>query len=131
MNLRQVLAIASLLGAVATSAACGADSKGHWCGILDMGVSGDESFCPEADAPERCEEIRDELIDHIVECGEGAGVSYTEDQLDDIADQLACDDARALRPTEDDCREAIPEEPCGDNGVPALPDACEGVVVSW
>lgn len=117
--------------AVLALGACGADTKGQWCGVLDMGYSGEESFCPEADAPERCEEIRDTLIDHIVDCGAGVGVSYTEEQLDDIAAQLDCDEARALRPEEDECRDAIPDEPCGDNGVPELPEACQGVVVSW
>lgn len=110
---------------------CGADSKGQWCGILDMGYSGEESFCPEADAPERCEDLRDTLIDHIIDCGEGVGVSYTDEQLDDIAAQLDCEEARALRPAEDECKDAIPDEPCGDNGVPELPASCQGVVVSW
>jgi hypothetical protein len=119
------------LALIGMLASCAADSKGTWCGILDMGYSGDEQYCPEADAPERCEEIRDLLIDHIEECGEGAGVTFTPEQLDEIASQLDCEEARALRATEEDCRDAIPEEPCGDNGVPELPDACEGVILDW
>lgn len=131
MTLRKTVMSTGLLVALLAFVGCGADAKGQWCGLLDMGVSDGQSFCPEADAPERCEELREELIDHIVECGERVGVSYTDDQLDEVAAQLDCESARALRPTEDDCREAIPDEPCGDNGVPELPDACEGVVLSW
>ena len=131
MLLAKTLLGSSLVAAVVALDGCGADAKGQWCGLLDMGVSGDESYCPEADAPERCEEFRYLLIEHIVDCGEGVGVSYSEEQLDDVAAQLDCEEARALRATEDDCREAIPDEPCGASGVPELPDACDGVVLNW
>jgi hypothetical protein len=122
--------IVSALSILLTSA-CAADSNGEWCGFLDQGFDDDKSYCPDPDAPEKCEEIRDELLDKIDACAQASGLELTEQQLEDAGDELDCESAKAIRDEEADCKDDLDSADCNDTGLFDLPESCKGVVLTW
>ena len=131
--MKPLLATALSFTLASLLAGCGADSKGAWCGWLDMGFDGnsDDSYCPDPDAPDTCEQIRDDLLDKVDTCALDAGVELTEAQLEEAGDALDCENAKAISKEEDSCNSDLDDAECEADGTFELPDSCRGVIMSW
>ncbi len=110
---------------------CASDSKGEWCSFLDQGFDDGESYCPDPDAPEACEDISDQVVEKADTCAQGVGLELTDEQRDDVADALDCDSAKAIGLDEEDCKDDLDDAPCNEDGLFDLPESCKGVVKTW
>ncbi len=107
------------------------DVKGDTCTADDLfeAENGDR-YCRDADAPDECEAVVNEMIDAFVTCGDGA---FTEDQL---RLQLAqdgvtwdCDLAVATSLDLDTCHEQLADPECED-GVAVISEECQGSILA-
>lgn len=101
--------------------ACATDVKGESCGFLDAFVTEDgETYCPDENAPEDCEGLKDAAVVWFVGCG------ISEAEAEQAADNaFACENAVASSPDFDECIDTLENEPCE---ALALPDVCKGAV---
>lgn len=131
--MKPMLTTTLLLAVASCVAGCGADSKGAWCSWFDMGFDGssNDSYCPDPDAPETCEQIRDDLLDKVDSCAQGAGIELTDEQLDEAGEALDCENAKAISRDEERCNSDLDDAACAADGTFELPDACRGVIMSW
>lgn len=130
----RLLCCCSVLFLVALGAACGNDSKGNSCGVLDMYVSSDDdTYCPDPDAPEQCEALFDDMLGAFVICAEESGLSYDEDdlraELEDRGALPSCDRAVATSLGYEDCQDLLRDPEC-EGSTPKLGDSCSGVVLT-
>jgi hypothetical protein len=111
----------SVLLLAALSSACASDAKGNSCGLLDMYVASDEqTYCPDPEAPEACEDLVDEMLASFAGCAQEAGLSVDEEAL------RADLESRGSLP---DCIDLLRDPEC-TAGTPELGDTCRGVVLT-
>ena len=99
--------------------ACVTDDKGNTCNFLSSYPDGDVTYCPDEAAPDDCEELKDSVVDSLVDCG------LEENDAQSTADDaLPCDKAVATTKDFDACLDALD----GDC-ITELPKSCEGAII--
>ncbi|GDX81842.1 hypothetical protein LBMAG42_36530 [Deltaproteobacteria bacterium] len=102
------------------------DDLGATCGWDEALADGNDTFCPQPDAPERCAELAEGAALYAILCLH----SMTDREILEVEFEqgMHCDSAVVILSEAEDCLEAMKDRTCPE--AEGLPAVCNGVVVS-